>query len=104
MRVWWERLKWCWFWLWQPAEFVKARDSAALLMRLAEVLRSPVAQAAKRAVQKSAIDPSWKPEDFEKKRTEAIEWTRHYLDHIPPSAWEVRFLIEWFVGEMKGRL
>jgi hypothetical protein len=100
----WDRFKWCWFWLWNPSEFTRLKSTSTSQMKLTALINSPIGVAVKRAVTKSSLDVSWTSEDFEAKRKEAIEWTMHYFGSAPVSRWEVYFLIEWFVGEAKGKL
>ena len=91
------------------------KDSVLLYLRAQTLLtlsHSSLMGYTRRAVRKVHIDPSFHPtKDHALKRNEAIEWTGHYLrdaglldPKIPWPTWEASFLVEWAVGELKGKL
>ena len=75
--------------------------------KFAALVASPLSDAAKRAVEKVALDPSFHPKMSDLKRKEALQWTGvYYLDRAgaPQELWETGFLIEYWVGVLTGRL
>ena len=95
--------------------FVHPRRTVILYQQFFHFIKlhqSPLMFYVKRAVQKVSIDPSFHPtKDHYIKRKEALEWTAHYLrdagmldPRIPWPTWEASFLVEWAVGELKGKI
>lgn len=84
------------------------RDAYKASKHLQGLLGDPVREAVLYSVVKTAKDTSFHPtKDHDKKRAEAEEWARHYARHNGikiPSAWLLRFLIEYEVGHRKGRI
>ncbi len=103
----WQRLTRCWFLLWHPEQFAHFDGWVQRIRVLDDLLDSPAYRYAAMAVDKNRRDPSFHPtKDHDRKRREAVEWANTYAgeDGVTLKAWEVSFLIEWAVGERKGRL
>ena len=103
----WRRLTRCWFLLWHPEDFTHFDGWVGRIRRLDGLLDSPASRYARQAVEKTAKDPSFHAtKHHEKKRGQAVEWANTYAreDGVALPPWEVSFLVEWIVGERKGRL
>lgn len=89
-----------WFAVWHPVVVEQK-------VQVYSLFHSDAIGAVRYAVAKTAADLSWHPtKDHDSKRREALEWAGHYARKhgVRLSAWETSFLVEWCVGERKGRL
>jgi len=113
------RLRLCWRFLWYR-ELLPAQPINPLALQytpvtvptyinpnygvISALVASPLSTAVRRAVEKVHKDPSFhKTKDHLLKHKEALSWVSYYSDgHVP--AWEAGFLLEWWVGVLKGKL